>query len=305
MTVERFEKDLFSPDTISQDSAINKLIVKYGDFFFFYFNDYSNNWKIKNDSGNAWHDSVITYTQDRTMRALYDSVEEKYDDLTSIKNGLTSALRYYKYYFPEFEIPKFITLINAPSHGAFTYGDSLLCIALDDYMGPLFSFYKFENVPQYLIHRFSAEYIIPNCIQVLSTHRFPFDPVGKKLLDAMIYNGKVTYLKSMAMPGTPDSLITGFSKKDLQWCDENEKEIWKFFIAKNLLYSQDPLEYLKYVNEGPSTSGMPPQSPGNTGSWVGWKIVSSYMKGHPEISLPQLMREQDAQKILTESKYKP
>jgi len=121
----------------------------------------------------------------------------------------------------------------------------------------------------------------------------------------MIYNGKLTYLKSRFMPGAPDSLITNFRGKDLKWCVDNEKEIWKFFIDKNLLYSQDPLEYLKYVNDGPNTSGMPTDAPGNVGTWVGWRIVSKYMKQHKEISPAQLMQEADAQKILTDSKYKP
>jgi hypothetical protein len=142
-------------------------------------------------------------------------------------------------------------------------------------------------------------------MQVMITHEFPFDPSGKKLLDAMIYNGKILYLRSRVMPDSPDSLTTAFAEKDLKWCNDNEPEIWKFFITKNLLYSQDPLEYLKYVNDGPSTSGMPPEAPGNVGSWEGWRIVSKYMQQHPEVTLQQLMNEQEAQKILTESKYRP
>ncbi len=305
LKTQRFEKDLFSPDTMSHGVALNDLIRKYGDFFFFYFNDYNRQWRMRNDAGSKWMDSVMAYVSDPTLRALYDSVEKKFSDFSSIQNQLSTSLRYYKFYFPDAAIPDIITLINGPGHGAFTYGDSTLCIALDDYMGVNFSYYKFENVPQYLMHRFNSEYLIPNCMQVIITQQFPFDPTGKKLLDAMIYNGKIMYLKSRVMPDAADSLITGFEEKDLKWCSENEKEIWKFFISKNLLYSQDPLEYLKYVNDGPTTSGMPAAAPGNIGSWIGWRIVSAYMKQHPEILLNQLMQEEDAQKILSDSKYKP
>src|SRR6185295_7999245 len=147
------------------------------------------------------------------------------------------SIRYFKFYFREITIPKVITLINGPGHGAFTYGDSTLCIALDDYMGQNFSYYKFQNIPDYLIWRFRKEFIVPNCMQVMITHEFPYDPTGKKLLDAMICNGKMLYLKSRVMPSAPDSLVTGFSERDLKWCKDNEAEIWKFFIEKNLLYS--------------------------------------------------------------------
>jgi len=304
LIVQRFEKDLFSLDPSQNNSGIENLIARYGDFFFFYFNDYRL-WQMKNDSGEAWKDSVIAFANDPVLLALYDSVEKKYADFAPYEDDLTLSLRYFKYYFPEITVPRLITVINSPARGAFTYGDSTLCIALDDYMGPRFSYYKFQDIPNYLLWRFRPEYIVPNSLQVLETHYFPFDPTGKKLLDAIVYNGKLIYLKSKLMPDAPDSLITSFREKDLKWCEDNEKEIWKFFIDKSLLYSQDPLEYLKYVNDGPNTSGMPPEAPGNVGSWVGWRIVSKYMMQHPETSVKQLMEEQDAQKILTESKYKP
>lgn len=304
LKIERFEKDLFLLDTANRDSVIEQLISKYGDFFFFYFNDYASHWRMQNDSDNSWKDSVAAYVSDQTLHALYDSVVKKFPDLSSIQEQLTTSLRYFKFYFPQVTIPDVITLINGPSHGAFTYGDSTLCMVLDDYMGPEFSFYKFQDIPQYLIWRFRPEFIVPNCMQVMITHKFPFDPVGKKLLDAMVYNGKVLYLRSKVMPDAPDSLVTNFRNEDLKWCNDNEPQIWKFFITKNLLYSQDPLEYLKYVNDGPTTSGMPQESPGNVGTWVGWRIISKYMKQHSEITLQQLM-EADAQMILTESRYKP
>ena len=305
LEIDRFEKDLFLPDTANRDGNIEQLIHKYGDFFFFYFNDYAPHCHMRSESDNSWKDSVEAYIADQTLRALYDSVEKKFPDPPSFQIPLTTSFRYLKFYFPQIILPKVITVINGPGHGAFTYGDSTLCIVLDDYMSPEFSFYRFQDIPQYLIWRFRPEYIVPNCMQVMITHQFPFDASAKKLLDAMVYNGKVLYLRSKVMPDAPDSLVTDFRNSDLKWCKDNEPEIWKFFITKNLLYSQDPLQYLKYVNDGPTTSGMPPESPGNVGSWVGWRIVSSYMEKHPDVTLQQLMMQEDAQKILTESKYKP
>lgn len=303
LKVERFEQELFSIDSSNRDQAIQQMTGKYGEFFYFYFNGYP--WNMQSEADPSWKDSVVAYVLDPFLTSLYDSVQKRFADLASFQKQLETSLKYFKYYFPSVTIPVVYTVINSPGHGAFTYGDSILCMSLEDYMDPQFSYYKYLDIPNYLLRRFKPEYMVPNALQVMITKEFPYDPTGKKLLDAMVYSGKVMYLKSQFMPGAADSITTGFREQDLKWCLDNEKEIWKFFITKELLYSPDPLEYMKYVNDGPTTSGMPPESPGNVGSWVGWQIVSAYMKQHPDVSPQQLMAEQDAQKILTDSKYKP
>lgn len=303
LEVKRFEQELFAINDLNRDEAINRMVAGYGDFFTFYFNDFR--WNTPTDSLQTWRDSLVAYVSDPLLRTLFDSVNHRFQDFSPHGSALTEALRYYRLHFPEALIPRLITVINSPGHGAFTYGDSVLCIALEDYMDPEFSYYRFLDIPDYLLRRFRPGYIVPNAMHVLITRDFPYDLMGKNLLDAMIYNGKVMYLKSQVMPEAADTLVTGFSSADLDWCRDNEKEIWKFFLSKNLLYSTDPLEYLKYVNDGPTTSGMPPESPGNIGSWLGWRIVGAYMKRFPATPLQQLMLDEDGQQILTESRYKP
>jgi hypothetical protein len=39
--------------------------------------------------------------------------------------------------------------------------------------------------------------------------------------------------------------------------------------------------------------------------WAGWQIVKSCMKNNKDVTLQQLMGDQDAQKILNKSKYRP
>jgi uncharacterized protein YjaZ len=60
-----------------------------------------------------------------------------------------------------------------------------------------------------------------------------------------------------------------------------------------------------YLNDGPFTAEISQEAPGRIGIWVGWRIVDSYMRHHPEVSIQQLMAESDAQKILEYSYYKP
>ena len=65
------------------------------------------------------------------------------------------------------------------------------------------------------------------------------------------------------------------------------------------------MEHKKHVFDGPRTSGMPKNAPGNVGSWVGWQIVNQYMdNAKGKVSLNQLLQT-DATTIMTKSKYKP
>ena len=63
----------------------------------------------------------------------------------------------------------------------------------------------------------------------------------------------------------------------------------------------------KYIAEAPFTPGIGEKSDSapKLGIWTGWQIVKKYMDKNPELTLQQLMHENDAQKILNESKYKP
>jgi len=50
---------------------------------------------------------------------------------------------------------------------------------------------------------------------------------------------------------------------------------------------------------------MPKESPGRAAVYVGYDIVPEYMKRNPKLTLQDLAREDNAQKILDEAKYKP
>jgi hypothetical protein len=51
---------------------------------------------------------------------------------------------------------------------------------------------------------------------------------------------------------------------------------------------------------------MPPESPGNIGTWVGHQIIKAYMKKHPEKTFVDVMQmTMDSQTFLRESGYKP
>lgn len=104
-----------------------------------------------------------------------------------------------------------------------------------------------------------------------------------------------------------DTLKIGYTQKQLDWCKVFEADIWAYLIQNNLLYETNFNKIQVFLSEGPFTPGLGENnsSAPKLGVWVGWQIVRKYMEEHPELSLQQLMAETDAQKILTQSKYKP
>ena len=132
---------------------------------------------------------------------------------------------------------------------------------------------------------------------------FPDQSQGKPLIEQMIEKGKSWWLVYQLLPETADSLITGFTQRQLKWCLSNEGQIWNFFLEQNL-YTLEPDLIKNYIGDAPYTQGMPDASPGNIGQWVGLRIVEKYASLHPDFS-PQQLLNTPARIIFEESKYKP
>ncbi len=307
LKTHRFDKDLMSLTQLADSppcEPMRTMKKEYGDFFSYYVHEILS--FAEPDTSCDLADSLQAFLFNPYFKSVFDTTcFHVYDNVDDLNKQLTEGFKHYIYYFPNAHIPAVVYYLNGPR--AFTYGDRLLAIGLDWYLGSDYWYYHAVQpaIPQFLIRRLRKEYIVPNAMSVMGTNLFPFIDDGKKCLDEMIYNGKILYLQQHILPQTPDSLITGFSQKDLEWMNDNEKEMWGYYLENKLLYETDALVYKKYVNDGPSTTGMPPEAPGNTGSWIGWRIIQKFMEENPDYTLQGLMNEQDAQKILTLSKYKP
>jgi hypothetical protein len=56
------------------------------------------------------------------------------------------------------------------------------------------------------------------------------------------------------------------------------------------------------INDGPFTPGMPAESPGGVGNWLGLQMVEAYMNENDELTLQDLLGAGDRQIL---EKYKP
>ena len=134
---------------------------------------------------------------------------------------------------------------------------------------------------------------------------FPDNSRSKPLIEQMIEKGKQWYLLDKFLPTTADSIKTGYTKNQLDWCNQNEGLIWSYIVKNEDLRSLNPVVIQTYIGEGPFTQGFSQElSPGNIGQWIGWQIIKKYAEKNPDLHPAELMKTTPT-KILDEAGYKP
>jgi hypothetical protein len=236
---------------------------------------------------------------------LYDSVLVIFPTLSPYEEQLTEAFKHYKFYFPEIDLPNVFSYVSGLSYEypvQFYAGDMI--VALDMYLGNDFTEYRKTGLPLYKIERMNKDFLVRDCINEMYYYTYLEKP-GKNVLQKMIGEGKRLYFLDAMLPETPDNIKIGYPEQKLNWCLDNESKIWAFMIENDLIFSSDMLVIRKFFTDGPYSHSFSSESPARLGEWLGWQIVRAYMNKNQEITLQELLVEEDAQKILTNSRYKP
>jgi hypothetical protein len=312
LTVNRFDQAFFEMDTNRIDNSVNKLNRNYPEFLAPFLQT------IVGVNDTAGIKSFF-----RLYKPIFDSSQKTYKNFEPVKKELQEAFRYVKFYFPSYKPPSKILPVVGPmnsiddmakmTNGDFTpnfIGPDFLGISLQFYLGKDFSLYKTEyfinNVaPLYRSRRFAREYIAPDVMKVIADDLFPDKSNTMPLIEQMIEKGKQWWLIDKFLPETPDSLKTGYTQKQLEWCEENEGLIWSYIIKNEDLHTVDPVTVQTYNGEGPFTQGFSQESsPGNLGPWIGLQIVKKYVADNAGLKPAEIMNTSPKQ-ILELAKYKP
>jgi hypothetical protein len=304
--IQRFDNELFAIKPSQIEDGVQKLYQKYGSFYLSYAHDILNMPEDKNDS--LYTKPMKMLLEYKPLVELHQSVDSMFGEMNEIKTDLSNAMSIYKQEFPDQKIPVFITFISEFGYANITY-DSMICIGLDMYMNKRYlAYYRAYEFPEFMIRKLQPEYIVPNTIKSMAIAKYENQSSkDNRFLATMITEGKVRYFTKSLIPSLHDSILMGYTAKQLEWSQQNEPQMWTHFIEKNLLFSNEPTRYMRYFNDGPFTSadGVPPESAPMIGTWAGLQIVRKYMKENPNITLQQLMDETDVDKILKLSKYRP
>ena len=312
LSVNRFDQAFFEMDTTDIQKSINELNRNYPQFLAPFLQT------IVGVNDTAGIKSFF-----RLYKPVFDSSQKGYKNFDPVKKDLEEAFRYVKFYFPTYKPPAQILPVVGPmnsiddmakmTNGDFTpnfIGPDFLGISLQFYLGKDFSLYKTEYfinnvVPLYRSRRFAQEYIAPDVMKLIADDLFPDKSNTMPLIEQMIEKGKQWWLIDKFLPETPDSLKTGYTQQQLEWCEENEGLIWSYIIKNEDLHTVDPVTIQTYIGEGPFTQGFSQESsPGKLGPWIGWQIVKKYTANNAGLKPGDIMNTSPKQ-ILELAKYKP
>ncbi len=304
----RFDNDLFDFRTKDYDQQVAFMRNKYGPFYDFYIDHFVIGPHPAGDTAHVEREALTKFLADTYIDRIQDSINYHFKDTRDIEQDLTQAFKYFKYYFPKAEVPKVAGVNSGFALGAFTYGKDMLGVGLDLYMGPDNIDYDSAGIYKYLQHKMRREYITRNSMEAMYDLYFGSADMqrGETLIEGMVEKGKKMYFLSYVLPDAPDSMIVGFTATQTKWCEANEYEIWKFLNDKDMLYKNNYMDQKRYLDEGPTTAGMPAEAPGNIGSWIGFQIVNKFMKETDhKIPIQDMVLKYDAKTILNKAKYRP
>ena len=311
----RFDKDLYAIDTNHIGLGLQKLNEKYPDFLNYYL-DTVRQYGIHSNFSDTAKGGIDSLRIDLTFKdfvGLQDTIIKYYPDNKDIDKDLTDGFRFMKYYIPDCSIPRIFYLnMGLSKWSSFPVDNKTICVGLDMFLGDQYPFYRSIGVPGYMLPHFRRKYLPVSVLNTVYQTIHPFRQDDKTLLDLMIQRGKEQFFLHKVLPHLPDSVIFGFTQIQLKWCNENENMVYNFFIHQKLLYNKEGHSILPYVYDGPFAKDMEAPSdpvkytPGNIGTWLGYRIVCAWMGQHPKTTLEELLNQQtDPARFLEEAKYRP
>ncbi len=301
--IKRLEQDLFTLDPESVVSKVPELKQKYTGFLQLF--SYVINTGDINDP--AFPDFLFRFCTDKQNFEVYDMVMKLYPDVAEIREDLEDAFRHYLHYFPDRQVPAVFTCITGFNNSIIT-GDSVLGIGLDRYLGPDCKFYPQLEIYSYMAARMTPENVVPDCLYGWAASEWDFESLdyeAENVLTEIVHEGKLKYFEKCMLPGHTDEIIFGFTAGQMNFCRNNESQMWQYLVENDLLFKTDRFLIRKLTGEAPFTSFFTNESPGRAAVWVGFRIIEAYMSKNREVSLNELMADTDIQKILEKARYDP
>jgi len=300
----RLEEDLFALSPSEFDAKAPVIKAKYGAFYEHFL---INPLGLNGTKDTAYKAMVLDFVMNKEVREAYNDVRKVYpaSKLEKITSEVNDCVKHFHYHFPKRKLPTRLITCTTGWNYTFAYLDSALVVSLDMYLGGNSKFYQMLHYPQYQTSKMDEAHLLPDIARGWLLTEFDKNTPENTLLNHTIFYGKLFYAVNALVPGTPDSLIIGYSAKQIKTCETYEKNYWGYFAEKNRLYENNLNTIRELTSEGPFTAAISKECPPRIAMWIGWQIVRSYMKNNKDVTLEQLMDDTNAQKILSKSKYRP
>ncbi|MFV0346307.1 MAG: hypothetical protein ACK5IQ_08710 [Bacteroidales bacterium] len=305
LNIQRIDQSIYPTGNESLSDNIDYLRSNYPDFWNLYIYKVLNILDNETYNAEAVEYGLNLFINDTVTLNLRRICSEQYGDFEKQRKDLDKAFKHYKYYYPNGSIPNIYTYLSGLNQSIIS-ADSLIGIGLDKYLGSDFEYYKRLNgVYAYQVAMMKPSQILPDVMYTWAITELVDNEQESNVLKEMLRLGKIYYFIDAMLPDYPDSVKMGYLAIQMDFCENNERQMWAYLVENQLLYSNKRLEIKRYNDVGPFTSTFGKESPGRVGAWIGLQIIRTYMKNNPEVSLPDLMANKDLQQIFLTSGYAP
>ena len=250
----------------------------------------------------GFYERLQAFFSEPTLMGLYQDEQAQFTDISEINNELSQAMEKLFEAFPDLKKPRIYMHFSGLNQNVIVT-DEILSLSADKYLGTDYPLYQ-RFFYDYQRQQMSPDRIVPDYLLGFLMANFPFEGREDVLLDRMLYEGKLRYILSCFLPNRNAWEWVGYNEAQYTWSVENQSKIWKKILENRHLYTPDFIITSQYLNEAPYTAPLTPESPCRIGIWLGFRIISAYMKLHPDVSLPELIEKTDYQELLKLSKFK-
>ena len=135
----------------------------------------------------------------------------------------------------------------------------------------------------------------------LRTAEFLWQEGHRSLMDILLYRGKIAWVVETILEGNGSGKTAlGYSKEEIKWCEQHEKELWEEIRQNHYMRTTDPMIIRSYVSSNTRLLFNGEKTPPFLGIWLGMKVIERYMKNHPKMTLKSLLECTDYSGMIKE-----
>ena len=275
---------------------------RYGVFFELFNTTIIN---IGNSESSLYFDMLGNFLRHDIVQEAYKETARVFSNDELLDKQFSEGLTNMAAYFPDMTVPKIVTYISGFNE-ALILTDSVIGVGLERFLGGDYALYAQLGLSNYMQQKMTPDRLALIAVEAwIASEYFLNINDENTLLKNMIHEGKLLYVLKQCFPEISDATLMGYTKAQYDWCVDHEQKMWEMLISQKLLYVANEFTIKKFTGEAPYTADFSSAAPGKAACWVGYRIVSNYMKRKSDVTLTALMDEHDLLLILRESRYNP
>jgi len=291
VAIQRFDTAFFKTDSAALPAKLPALMKHFPPFF------------EQNKQVYYWQRQLV----DPLQQELYKEVQSVFPDLEPLQEQLNAAMDYYYYYFQNADTVRFYTYVSRLDFDyPVLYARGYCFIALDLYLGQDAA--PYQGRPRYLNFQRQPEFLLRDVMAAILEPQLPSRSGQSTLLEDMVYYGKWLHLLRRVLPHEAAATLMKYSPEDWRFCQEQEREMWAYFVENQLLYRSDEELKRRFILEAPFSKFRTPrdrQTPGRVGRWLGWQMVEQFARKGSSLKPVEEVLRTDARELLRASGYRP